>query len=112
VHFVAAEPIKGVVALALASEPWSPTEPERDRGCQAVREAAATGAPMIVGIDGATAVASDLAVASDVDLVLQDASQVEIRPVQAVLGARSAGVNASSHAVEPGDHHMVSHAPG
>lgn len=51
----------GLVVLGLASEAWTLTESERDRVVAVAAEACAGRAPLVVGLDGATAVAVDRA---------------------------------------------------
>jgi len=51
----------GLVVPGLASESWALTEAERDRVVQIAAEVCAGRAPLVVGLDGTTAVASDRA---------------------------------------------------
>lgn len=53
--------IDGLVVLGLASEAWTLTEPERDEAVERVAALTAGRVPLVVGIDGATAVAIDRA---------------------------------------------------
>jgi 4-hydroxy-tetrahydrodipicolinate synthase len=51
----------GLVVLGLASEAWSVTESERDRVVEISAAACAADVPLVVGLDGTTAVAVDRA---------------------------------------------------
>ena len=51
----------GLVVLGLASEAWTVTEPERDRVTEISADACGPGVPLVVGLDGTTAVAVDRA---------------------------------------------------
>ena len=53
--------VDGLAVPQLASEAWALTESERDRVVAIAAEACAARAPLVVGIDGATAVAVDRA---------------------------------------------------
>lgn len=53
--------VDGLVVLGLASESWALTERERDHVVELVARTIAGRVPLIVGIDGATAVASERA---------------------------------------------------
>ncbi len=53
--------VDGLAVPQLASEAWSLTEPERDRVVAIAAEACAGRAPLVVGLDGTTAVAVDRA---------------------------------------------------
>lgn len=53
--------VDGLVVLGLASEAWTLTEPERDEAVERVAAVTAGRVPLVVGIDGATAVAIDRA---------------------------------------------------
>jgi 4-hydroxy-tetrahydrodipicolinate synthase len=51
--------VDGLVALGLASEAWTVTEPERDAVVRTAADAIDGRVPLVVGLDGATAVAVD-----------------------------------------------------
>jgi len=51
----------GLVVPGLASESWTLTEPERDRVVSITAEVCASQAPLVVGLDGSTAVAVERA---------------------------------------------------
>jgi 4-hydroxy-tetrahydrodipicolinate synthase len=53
--------VDGLVVLGLASEAWTLTERERDEAVERVAAVVAGRVPLVVGIDGATAVAVDRA---------------------------------------------------
>lgn len=55
------EDADGLVVLGLASEAWSVTETERDRVTEISADACGPGVPLVVGVDGTTAVAVDRA---------------------------------------------------
>ncbi len=61
VEHLVAEEVDGLVVPGLASESWALTERERDEVVELVAEAIGGRARLIVGIDGATAVATDRA---------------------------------------------------
>ena len=51
--------VNGLVVLGLASEAWTLREPERDQVVEVVVEAIGGRVPLVVGVDGSTAVAVD-----------------------------------------------------
>jgi 2-keto-3-deoxy-L-arabinonate dehydratase len=68
----------GLVVLGLGSETWTLTEPERDAVCSTAAEAAAGRVPLVAGIEGATAVATDRAHRA----IARGASAVMVLPPQ------------------------------
>ena len=56
-----AEGADGLVVLGLASEAWTITDPERDRVVEIAADACGTDVPLVVGLDGTTAVAVERA---------------------------------------------------
>jgi 4-hydroxy-tetrahydrodipicolinate synthase len=56
-----AEGVDGLVVLGLASEAWTVTEAERDRVVELVADVCAQHVPLVVGLDGTTAMAVDRA---------------------------------------------------